>query len=385
MSKTIYLDWNATAVVRPEAAQAVMRALELGGNPSSVHAAGRAARAVMEDAREAVAALIGASAANVVFTSGGAEANNLAIDSAVATGSRRLIVSAIEHPTILEAARASAAEVEHLPVDRRGVADLDWLRERLARWDAADGRPFVALMLANNETGVVQPVREAADIVHAAGGWLHVDAIQAVGKIPVGIDALGADTLTLSGHKLGAPQGVGVLAFGPGATLVRRQHGGGHERGRRAGTENVPGIAGLGAAAKLAAEHLAEAAAQAAWRDAAAERLKAAGAVVMGDGAPRLPNTLQVAAPGFPGDLQVVALDLAGVMVSAGSACSSGKMKASHVLTAMDQGELAGCAIRVSGGWGTTEADWARFADAWLEAHQRHAARRAPASAGAQA
>jgi cysteine desulfurase len=383
MTASVYLDYNATAPVRPEARAAVAHALELGGNPSSVHASGRAARAIMEQAREEIAALIGAPASTVIFTSGGAEANGLVMESAIATGSRRLIVSAIEHATIIETAKASGLAVEYLPVTAQGVANLEWLRERLSRWDAADGRPFVALMLANNETGVIQPVQAASEIVRAADGWLHVDAIQAIGKIPVDSRALGADTLSFSGHKLGGPQGIGGLTFGPRATLVRRQHGGGHERGRRAGTENVPGIAGLGAAARVCRGALAKAADHAVWRDAAAARLKAAGAVVMGEGAPRLPNTLCVAMDGFASDLQVMALDLAGVMVSAGSACSSGKVKASHVLTAMDQGDLAASALRVSGGWNTNESDWNRFVEAWFEAHERHAARRrAPVAAG---
>ncbi|HEY9236491.1 MAG TPA: aminotransferase class V-fold PLP-dependent enzyme, partial [Phenylobacterium sp.] len=234
----VYLDYNATAPVRPEAAGAVARAFEIGGNPSSVHARGRAARAIVEDARNAVAALIGGPASTVIFTSGGTEANALAVESAVATGSKRLIVSAIEHDSVLESAKASGAEVEFLPVDRQGVADLAWLAERLARWDAADGRPFVALMHANNETGVIQPVRQVSEIVRADDGWLHVDAIQTAGKIMTDSRALGADTLVVSAHKLGGPQGVGALTFGPRATMVRRQHGGGQERGRRAGTEN---------------------------------------------------------------------------------------------------------------------------------------------------
>jgi cysteine desulfurase len=265
-------------------------------------------------------------------------------------------------------------------VTAEGVADLAWLAERLGRWDPADGKPFVALMLANNETGVIQPVKAAADIVRAAEGWLHVDAVQAAGKIVIDSRGLGADTLTVSAHKVGGPQGVGALTFGPRATLSRRLHGGGQERGRRGGTENVPGIAGFGAAAKLANPK--ELAPQAAWRDAVAARLKAAGCVVMGEASERLPQTLCFAAPGYPSELQVMALDLAGVMVSAGSACSSGKVKASQVLTAMGKGELASCALRVSGGWNTTEADWNRFADAWFEAQARHAARRAPAAAG---
>src|SRR6185312_17160094 len=243
------------------------------------------------------------------------------------------------------------------------------LETRLASWDAADGKPFVALMLANNETCVIQPVAEGAALVRAADGWLHVDAIQAAGKIALDSRALGADTLSASAHKLGGPQGVGALTFGPRATLSRRQHGGGQERGRRGGTENVPGISSFGAAAAVAAGGLEAFAAHAAWRDAAADRLKALGAKVMGEAAPRVANTLCVATPGFPSDRQVMGLDLAQVMVSAGSACSSGKVKASPVLEAMGQGELSGCAIRVSGGWNTTEADWARFIEAWTQAH----------------
>jgi cysteine desulfurase len=377
---TTYLDHNATAVVRPEAKAAMAHALDVGGNPSSIHAAGRAARAMVEQAREQVAALIATPATTVIFTSGGTEANALAIESAVAAGSRRLIVSAIEHDSVQETSRVLGVEVEVLPVDANGQADLVWLKARLSAWDPADGKPFVALMLANNETGVIQPVAEAAELVRAADGWLHVDAIQAAGKIAVDSRALGGDTLSISAHKIGGPQGVGALTFGPRATLSRRQHGGGQERGRRGGTENVPGISSFGAAASVCDElHR-----QAAWRDVAAERLKSAGAVVMGEAAPRLPNTLCIATPGFPADVQVMGLDLAGVMVSAGAACSSGKVKASPVLEAMGQGDLAGCAIRVSAGWNTTEADWNRFVEAWFEAYGRHAARyRQPATAGA--
>lgn len=371
----IYLDHNATSVVRPAAREAIVQALATGGNPSSVHAAGRAARAIVEQARESVARLIAAPASTVVFTSGGTEANALAIESAVAAGARRLIISAVEHDSVQETTHVQVVPHEVAPVTRDGTLDLAWLKARLARWDAADGKPFVAVMLANNETGVIQPVAEVAALVRAADGWLHVDAVQAAGKIPIDSRALGADTLSISAHKIGGPMGVGALTFGPRATLSRRQHGGGQERGRRGGTENVPGITGFGAAAVEALAGLDEFTRRAAWRDAAAERLKAAGAVVMGEAAPRLPNTLSVAAAGYPADIQVMNLDLAGVMVSAGAACSSGKVKVSPVLAAMDQGELAGCAIRVSGGWNTTEAEWQRFADAWLAAHARHAER----------
>lgn len=378
---SIYLDHNATARVRPEAISAMLQVLQNVGNPSSVHAAGRAARAVMEQARADIGALIAAPESTVVLTSGGTEANAIALESAVAAGARRLIISAIEHDSIQETSRVLGVEVEVLPVTRDGVADLGWLRERLARWDIEHGKPFVALMLANNETGVIQPVAEAAEIVRAADGWLHVDAIQAAGKIAVDSRALGADTLSISAHKLGGPQGVGALTFGPRATLSRRQHGGGQERGRRGGTENLPGIAGFGAAAVQALAGLAAYQARAAWRNVAADRLKAAGGVVMGEAAPRLANTLCIATPGFTSDLQVMGLDLAKVMISAGSACSSGKVKASPVLTAMGQGDLSACAIRVSGGWDTTESDWDTFADVWLNARSQHLQRRMRKSA----
>lgn len=383
MSGSVYLDCNATAPVRPEAIAAMVRAMELGGNPSSVHAAGRTARGLVEQARAQVAALAGAPANKIVFTSGGTEANALAIQSAAAAGSRRLIVSAVEHESVLETAKAAGVAVEVLPVDARGVADLAWLAERLARWDAADGPPFVALMLANNETGVIQPAAEAAELVRAADGWLHVDAIQAAGKIPLDFRAMGADSLSLSAHKLGGPQGVGALAYGARARIVASQHGGGQERGLRSGTENTPGISGFGAAAQAAQEGLDAFAAQSAWRDAAADRVTAAGAVILGEGAPRLPNTLSFATPGYGAELQVMALDLGRVMVSAGAACSSGKTKTSHVLAAMGRPELSGFAIRVSGGWKTQESDWSRFLEAWSVARDRHAARHAaPAAAG---
>ncbi len=367
----VYLDHAATSPVRPQVAAAVARELELGGNASSVHAAGRAARDRIERARAAVATLVGADPERTLFTSGGVEADNLAVTSAVASGARRLLVGATEHVAVSAAAAATGLPVEAVPVDRRGVAHLGWLADRLRRWDAADGRPFVALMLANNETGVIHPVAEAAALVREAGGWLHVDAVAAAGKIAVDVEALGADTLALSAHKLGGPQGVGSLHWSERVEPVRALHGGGHERGRRAGTENAPGIAGFAAAARLAAEHLPHMAEQAAWRDAAAARLKAAGVRVAGEGAPRTPATLSIAAEGFASHLQVMGLDLEGVMVSAGSACSSGRVKPSGVLEAMGLGPLAAGALRASGGWSTTESDWARFADAWLHIHAR--------------
>jgi cysteine desulfurase len=406
MTGRVYLDHNATSPLRPEARAAVLAALDACGNPSSVHACGRRARDVVETARGGVAALVGGSTERLVFTSGGTEANALAIWS-VAGSATRLIVSAIEHEAVVNTTRATDLPVEAWPVDRQGRVDLDWLADRLARWSTAHGAPFVALMLANNETGVIQPVAEAAGLVHAVGGWMHVDAVQAAGKIAFDMAALGADTLALSAHKLGGPQGAGALLFADGVRLAPRQHGGGQERGLRAGTENVAAIAGFGAAAEAAQHDLTpsvmpagaepragtqqpqpayaagfrigsavrddgvKAGSQAHWRDAAAERLREAGAVIAGEGAPRLPGTLCLAVPDFPSALQVMALDLAGVEVSAGAACSSGKVKPSGVLEAMGYGDLAAGALRASSGWSTTEDDWVRFADAWLEAHAR--------------
>jgi len=371
MSSALYLDWNATAKVRPEAVEAATRAMQTVGNPSSIHAAGRAARATVEGAREAVAALVGVKAGSITFLSGGTEASNLAIESAVLAGCDRILVGATEHEAVAESAKFSGLAVETCQVDAEGLADLDWLARALK----AGGKPLVCLMLANNETGVIHPVAEAAALVREVGGWLHVDAVQAAGKIAVDFNALGADTMALSAHKLGGPQGIGALAAGPRATLSRRMQGGGQERGRRSGTENVPGIAGFGAAAQASLAGLETLAAQAAWRDAAAERL-ANKARVLGAGAPRLPQTLCLASPDFPSDIQVMNLDLAGVMISAGAACSSGKVKASHVAEAMGHDDLAPYVIRVSGGWETTEQDWRRFGDVWLEAQARHVARR---------
>ena len=373
MSKsTIYLDYNATAPIRPEARDAVLRAFDLAGNPSSVHASGRAARDLVETARGQVAALVGVVPGSVTFVSGGTEANALAIGSAAFAGFNRIIVSEGEHDAVLETAAASGLQVLKMPLDADGVARLDWLEEALSD----EGRALVCLMLANNETGVIQPVAQAAALVREADGWLHVDAVQAAGKIAIDFTALGTDTLALSAHKLGGPQGVGALVAGTRATIVRQQHGGGQERGRRAGTENVAGIAGFGAAAMAAAHDLPSMANQGTWRDALAERLKAAGAVVLGEGAQRLPQTLCLAAEGFASQIQVMNLDLAGVMVSAGSACSSGKVKASRVVEAMGRPDLAPFALRVSGGWATTEQDWISCGDAWLAAYSRIGARR---------
>ncbi|HZW14850.1 MAG TPA: cysteine desulfurase family protein [Brevundimonas sp.] len=369
----VYLDYNASGLVRPEVQNVMAKALADNGNPSAVHAAGRRARARIETARAQVADLVGADPTAVVFSSGGTESNAQAILSALAAGCERLIVGATEHPCVAEAAAVSGKPVEILPVDSNGVVDLDWLAGALKR----PGRAVVAIHHANNESGVIQPIAEAAALVRAAGGWLHVDAIQSAGKIPVDIGALDADTLTLSAHKLGGPQGVGALTSKDGVPVIRTLHGAGQERGLRAGTENVPGIAGFGVAADCAARDLPIATAHKAWRDAAEEEVAAAGATIIGGAVKRLPNTLFMAVEGWDSPQQLITLDLMGVMVSAGAACSSGKTKPSKAISAMGLDHLATGGVRVSGGWGTTEADWIRFANAWVGAWEKHRARAA--------
>lgn len=369
----VYLDYNASGLVRPEVQDVMAKALADNGNPSAVHAAGRRARARIETARAQVADLVGADPTAVVFSSGGTESNAQAILSAIAAGCERLIVGATEHPCVAEAAMASGKPVTMLPVDGRGVVDLNKLRQLLGQ----PGRAVVAIHHANNESGVIQPIQEAARLVRSAGGWLHVDAIQSAGKIPVDIRALMADSLTLSAHKLGGPQGVGALVMGEGREAVQMLHGAGQERGLRAGTENVPGITGFGASAVCAARDLPAAQAHAAWRDAAEAVVKAAGAAVIGEGAERLPNTLFMAVPDWESPQQLITLDLMGLMVSAGSACSSGKTKPSRAIVATGRIALATGGIRISGGWGTVEDDWKRFAAAWVEAYAKHRARAA--------
>src|SRR5438552_10201816 len=343
MSERIYLDWNATAPVRPEARAAMVAALDACGNPSSVHAEGRAARRLIETAREQVAALVGANPRNVVFTSGGTEANVLALSPAIGTGREpapRLLVSAIEHPSVLAGGRFPAAVVEKVGVTANGRIDLAALGERLAALArAGKGRPLVSLMAANNETGVVQPVSETARLVHEAGGFLHVDAVQAAGKIPCDLNELEADLLTLSGHKLGAPKGVGALIKRDEALqLDPLIKGGGQERSARAGTENVAAIAGFGAAAAAAKANAgAEHARMVTLRDRVETGLKAAtpDVVIFGADGARLPNTTLVALAGVKAETAVIAFDLDGIAVSSGAACSSGKVAASHVLAAM--------------------------------------------------
>jgi cysteine desulfurase len=360
MPTEAYLDWNATAKLRPEAQAAVTAALGVTGNPSSVHAAGRGARRLIEDARDKVAALVGVTSRDVVFTSGGTEANMLALTPALGEA---LLISAIEHPSVRSGGRFAAAE--DIAVTAAGVVDLVALERQLA----GRSRPLVSLMLANNETGVIQPVAKAAALVHAAGGLLHVDAVQGPGRIACDFKALGADLMTLSSHKIGGPQGVGALIRRDGLTLDSQIKGGGQERGARAGTENVAGIAGFGAAAEAVRQGwTAEAARMAVLRDGLEAGIKAIApkAVIFGAEAARLPNTTLFSVPGMKAETAVIAFDLEGVAVSSGAACSSGKVAPSHVLAAMGVApELARGAIRVSLGYATSDDDVGTILKAW--------------------
>ncbi|MGB6351620.1 MAG: cysteine desulfurase family protein [Pseudolabrys sp.] len=368
MSERAYFDWNATAPIREEARFAVNAALALTGNASSIHAEGRAARRLVEEARQRVADLLVAEAKNVTFTSGATEANMLALTPTIEIGGRkeprdRLFVSAIEHPSVRSGGRFAVEQIDELPVTGDGVVDLAALPLAISKAE----RPLVSVMLANNETGIIQPIQRVAEIVHAANGVLHVDAVQGPGRIDCDITGLGADLLSVSSHKLGGPQGVGALIRRGDIYIAEALiKGGGQERGQRAGTENVAGIAGFGAAA--AAAKLSDAARMAALRDKFEARLKsgAAQVVIFGEGATRLPNTSLFTVPGLKAETAIIAFDLNGVAVSSGSACSSGKVQASYVLAAMGvEPALARGAVRISLGWSTEEADLEMLLTAW--------------------
>ncbi|KPF67107.1 cysteine desulfurase [Bosea sp. AAP35] len=381
-----YLDHNATTPVRPEVAEAMARALVMPGNPSSVHTEGRAARAAVERAREQVAALVGAKASNVVFTSGGTEANATVLSpglmdcdggrDCVRTPASLLLYGATEHPCVRDGHRFQAEAAEAVPVDADGVVDLAWLAARLERFasEHAGARALISVHLANNETGAIQPIAEVAAIGRRFGALLHSDAVQAAGKIDIDIATLGADVITLSAHKLGGPKGVGAIIFRTGALELADKplRGGGQERGWRAGTENLPGIVGFGTAAALAKAAIAtEAERICILRDRLEAGLLALSpeTAIFGRGAPRLPNTSAFATPGLTAETTLIKLDLAGVSLSSGSACSSGKVRRSHVLDAMaiDPAMSAG-ALRASLGWTTCEADIELFLAAYAKA-----------------
>lgn len=353
-----YLDHNATAPLRHEAREAMLAALDVTGNASSVHGEGRRARSIVETAREQVAALVNAKPSEVVFTSGATEANVWALSGAFAS----VAVCGIEHDSVLAPLRACGARIADIPADADGVARIAAI---------ADARPNVALITlqwANNETGVVQPVLEAAKLACESGCAFHTDAVQAAGRVDVDFAALGATTMSLSAHKLGGPKGIGALVIRDGVTLRPLVPGGGQERRRRGGTENIAGIAGFGAAAVAAKSDMSEWQRIAELRDTMEIDIlhTAPSAVIIGRERMRLPNTTCVAVPGQFAETLVIKFDLAGIAVSAGAACSSGKVGASHVLTAMGLApEFTSGAVRISLGPGTSKDDIARFLDVW--------------------
>lgn len=363
----IYLDYNATAPLRSAAKAAMLAALEVCGNASSIHAAGRRARGVVEEARVKVAALAGADPRSVVFTSSGTEANATALKSAVAGAAgtnavTRIFISAIEHDSVRANARAinesmPCIELHEIPVTSDGVVSLDALRALL---EGGKGRALISVMAANNETGVAQPIERIARLAKEHGALLHVDAVQAAGRLPLTFDALDADYMTFSAHKLGGPQGAGPLIVKDDAPFAPLIAGGGQELNRRAGTENVAAIAGFGAAAEATKDFAAENARLAVMRDGFETKLKALApdAVIFGVNATRLTNTSNFAIPGLAAETAIIALDLDGVAISSGAACSSGKVSRSHVLAAMGVADdLARCGLRVSLGWASTEQD----------------------------
>ncbi|WP_421724044.1 cysteine desulfurase family protein [Bauldia sp.] len=388
----LYLDYNATAPLRPEAREALVAALEEVGNASSVHAEGRAARQRIETARQQVAALVGADPKLVTFTSGGTEANTTVVAPDWRFGAEPhrvnfLLVGAAEHVSVLAGGRFAPEKVQAIAVDSDGLIQMDGLRRTLEALAAEEARPMVSVMLANNETGVIQPIAEIADLAHGAGAIVHTDAIQAVGRIPVDIAALGVDVLTLSAHKIGGPQGAGaIIRANDALTFPPLLLGGGQESRLRGGTENVAAIAGFGAAAEAASQDLTLVDTWSAWRDRLAAVIGEGGppATVYGAGAPRLPQTLCVGVDGIAAETLVIALDLEGVAVSSGSACSSGKVAPSHVLAAMGvPPEAAKSAIRLSLGWESDENILDLFQTRWrrvLETITRKPQRAAPAA-----
>jgi len=383
----LYLDWNATAPLHPAVREVMLRAMDLFGNPNSVHAEGRAVRAAIEGARRQVAALVGAEASHVVLTSGATEAANMVLTPEFRMGRTPLAIghlyySAVEHPAMREGGRFSKGKTSEIPVTSEGVVDLEALQALLAGHDVASGLPMVAIMLANNETGIIQPIRGAAEIVKAHGGLLVVDAVQAAGRVEIDINALGADFLILSSHKLGGPKGAGALVS-RGEVLMPKPliHGGGQEKGHRSGTENSLATVGFGAAAAAALSDFAErngriAALQHRLED--GMRNAAPDVVIYGAEGPRVCNTTFFTLPGLKAETGQIAFDLEGVAISAGSACSSGKVGESHVLVAMGHDPKLG-ALRISLGFATSDKD----IDRALGAFAKIAGRRRPAGEAA--
>jgi cysteine desulfurase len=376
-----YLDHNATSRLRPAARAAMTAAIEAGGNPSSVHAEGRAARARIETARAQIAHALGASPACVTFTSGATEANSLALSPAIETGGQPrtfdvLLISAVDHPSVQSGGRFAAGQIETVSVNGDGVVDLDALEATLNAHRKAGRRVLVSVMAANNETGILQPLAGVALVAHETGAFLHSDTVQIAGKLPFDLEASGADLISISSHKIGGPQGVGAL-------IVRNEdirvppmlRGGGQEGGRRSGTENVPAIAGFGAAIDEAQSNLVrETGRQRRLREMTERGIRevAPETVILAERAERLPNTVCFSVAGLPAETAVIAFDLDGVSLSAGAACASGKVGASGTLKAMGVSpEIAKGAMRLSIGWDTNESDISHFLEAWKRVYDK--------------
>ncbi|MBX2831679.1 MAG: cysteine desulfurase [Rhodospirillales bacterium] len=359
MAEQVYLDYNASAPLCNEARQAMIAAMDVAGNPSSVHASGRAARKIVDHARRTIAELVGGDSERIIFTSGGTEANNLALNGLEDV---TVFTSATEHPSVIE----GRVDAKRIPVDGNGVIDLAALEKMLQEASEAGQKVLVSVMLANNETGVIQPVAKIGLLAREYGAKVHCDAVQALGRMPVDMGRLLVDMVSISAHKIGGPKGIGALAIAPGVMLVPQIRGGGQEKYRRGGTENVLGIAGFAAAAQRADTNMAKMAIIAAMRDRLEMELasEAPELLIAGKGTERLVNTSCLILPGMPGETQVMALDLAGVAISSGSACSSGKVRESHVLKEMGVSD-AGSAIRVSLGLETTDEDIDTFIRVW--------------------
>ncbi len=368
MSARVYLDHNATCPVRPEVVEAVTSALKVGGNASAQHGGGRAASKLISDAREAVGLAMGVCAQDIIFTGSGTEGDNTAIFSAWTAGCRNMLLSAADHPATYRAAEQWGCPHEMIPVKQNGVTDVAWLKTKLADWDEGDGRVFVSIPAVNSETGVVQPVEAVSDLVNEAGGLLLVDAVQALGKLPM---TYIADYISVSAHKIGGPQGVGALYVAPDAPYQSLLCGGGQERRRRAGTMNVAGIAGFGAAVKA----MTDLSHTQALRDQIELGLKAMepGLTIFGEDADRLPNTSFFAVPDASSMTLMMALDLEGISVSTGTACSSGKVGESRAIKMMGLLDKAPKgAIRISLGYNSTEADVDAFLTAWAKIRKKN-------------